>query len=613
MVKKILTYIILLLSCLGISKSQEIVTGLPSSSAIGNELRVFTKSSPADTLDLPFFDDFSVRSVFPDEKKWSDDYAFVNNTYSDKQISAGIATLDAIDNTGRLYEDASPTGFEADKLTSQPLNLQYLPTDNVRLSFFYQPGGLGDMPEENDSLIVEFFAPAENKWYSVWQSEANRNQHFKAVIISINNTRFLRKGFRFRFINYASLSSNMLDPSLIGNCDHWNIDYVFLDRNRSENDTVFNDVAFTLPLRSLLKTHEAMPWKHFQQVSLQEMGSSVPIHYRNNDIIVRNVTRNFQIWDVYKNKLSKFFSAGAANINPLTDVDYNANLIYTFNSESKDSALFRIKTWLITDDFDRKDNDTLVYYQNFGDYFAFDDGSSEGGYGINGLGSRNAMVAYRFKSYKEDTIRAIRICFNDSYLNSNQRSFDLMIWDNNNGIPGDILYTQEEVMVKQGDDINGFYTYYLRSGVTVKDVFYVGWRQRSETFLNAGLDINSPHEGRQFYCLSGNWFQSQVSGTLMIRPVLGDFLKTGISDIPQRQNKLLSFWPNPATENIEFHQDIPEDPSLFISFIDLQGREIFRTEYRKIIDISHLQEGIYTMVLSKNGKPAGYNRFVKMK
>ena len=54
---------------------------------------------------------------------------------------------------------------------------------------------------------------------------------------------------------------------------------------------------------------------------------------------------------------------------------------------------------LITDEFDPKGNDTIHYNQVFNNYFAFDDGSSEGGYGINGQGSRNAMVAYRFKSF----------------------------------------------------------------------------------------------------------------------------------------------------------------------------------------------------------------------
>ena len=50
---------------------------------------------------------------------------------------------------------------------------------------------------------------------------------------------------------------------------------------------------------------------------------------------------------------------------PLTNVDYNANLVYTFNSPDNDSALFRITASLKTDNFDPKGNDTLVYYQVF--------------------------------------------------------------------------------------------------------------------------------------------------------------------------------------------------------------------------------------------------------
>ena len=158
---------------------------------------------------------------------------------------------------------------------------------------------------------------------------------------------------------------------MVGNCDIWNIDYVLLDKNRNAGDTIFADVAFTLPLRSLLKSHEAMPWKQFMQVYLQEMGSSILVHYRNNDTITRNVTRNFEIWDVYKNSQAYSFSAGATNIGPLTSVDYNANLVYTYNTSNNDSALFRITASLKTDNFDPKGNDTLVYYQVFKNYFAF--------------------------------------------------------------------------------------------------------------------------------------------------------------------------------------------------------------------------------------------------
>lgn len=616
MIKQIILYIVLLNVCLGILPAQEVVTGLQSNYRItsAREKHVMTKSMrAAGILELPLFDDFSGQSVFPDSNKWLDDFVFINNTYSDRQITAGVATFDALDNTGRLYPNASPTLFEADHLTSQPINLNYAASDNIWLSFFFQSGGLGDPPEENDSLTLQFLAPLENKWYSVWKTGGNTNQRFKPVIIKVDNDRFLQNGFQFRFINYASLSQNLSDPSMVGNSDIWNIDYVLLDKNRNAGDTIFADVAFTLPLRSLLKSHEAMPWKQFRQIYLQEMGSSIPIHYRNNDTIVRNVTRNFEIYDVYQNSLANSFSAGATNINPLTSVDYNANLIYTFDTPNNDSALFRITAILKTDEFDPKANDTMVYFQRFKNYFAFDDGSAEGGYGINGLGSRNAMLAYRFVSYMQDTIRAVSICFNDSYLEANKRAFDLMIWDDNNGIPGNVIYTQEEVMVEQGNAINGFYTYNIPEGVMVNNIFYVGWKQRSETFLNAGFDVNTPNAGKQLFWLNGDWQLSQMQGSIMIRPILGDRLRvTSVKDIYYNNRNLINIWPNPATDYLNINiGELQLSGSSYVSVLDIYGRVLIKVAFSERIDISSLHDGIYTLITSINGRTVSYNRFIK--
>jgi hypothetical protein len=420
------------------------------------------------------------------------------------------------------------------------------------------------------------------------------------------------KGFKFRFVNWASLA-NFDDPSMIGDCDHWNIDYVYLDKNRNSADTSLTDVAFRKPLRSILKTHETMPWKQFRQVYLQEMGSAIPIHYRNNDMITRNVTRNFEIRDMFTNTVSHSFSAGAANVDPFTNVDYNANLIYTFNNTNNDSALFKITCYLKTDEFDPKGNDTIIYNQVFSNYFAYDDGSSEGGYGINGQGSRNAMVAYRFKSFLQDTIRAISICFNDSYLNSNQRAFDLMIWDDNNGLPGNVIYSTENVLVEPGDEINGFHTYVLPDGVMVDGVFYAGWKQRSETFLNAGFDVNTPNRGRQFYWLNGVWLQSQKEGSVMIRPVVGAPLKTTSSDDTNPvAAKSCKMWPNPASDYINLHcDDLALSGSAYISIIDLQGRELMKVPYSERIDISSLSPGLYTVITLSGGRRTGYLRLVK--
>jgi len=616
MIKQIILYLILFNFCLVILPAQEVVTGLQSNYSIVKSLSKQGKSdakSTSDTLELPFFDDFSGHSVFPNSNLWLDNYVFINNTYSDRQITTGIATFDALDNSGMLYGTASPFGFKADQLTSLPVNLNYTAADNIWLSFFYQPGGLGDAPEARDSLTLQFLAPEEDIWYSVWKVEGNPDQRFKPVIIKIDQSRFLKKGFQFRFINYASLSANLSDPSMVGNCDIWNLDYVLLDKNRNAGDTIFADVAFRLPLRSLLNNHEAMPWKQFKEIENLEMGSSIPVHYRNNDTIVRNVTRNFEIWDVYKNSQSDLFSAGATNIDPLTNIDYNANLIYTFNTDNNDSALFRITCSLKTDEFDPKGNDTLVYYQVFNDYFAFDDGSSEAGYGINGLGSRNAMAACRFESFIQDTLRAIRICFNDSYLEANKRAFDLMVWDDNNGVPGNVIYSKEDVMVEQGNAINGFYTYTIPEGVLLNSIFYVGWRQLSETFLNAGLDINTPHGNRQFFWLNGNWQESQVQGSLMIRPVVGYPLKiTAVKDTYYKNQKQLSIWPNPATDYINVDPgELQLSGLAYITVMDIYGRELIKIPFSNQIDISSLHEGIYIIQTRINGRTLSSNRLIK--
>lgn len=616
MLKRIFLYLIFLVICLGNTPAQEVITGLQSNYSItSNKLKENKGLTTTDTILLPFFDDFSQHSIFPDSKKWSDNFVFINNTYSDRQITAGIATFDALDNSGRMYPIASSSGFKADQLTSQLINLNYSVSDNVWLSFLYQAGGLADPPEANDSLTLQFFAPDEKIWHSVWKAEGTPDQRFKPAIIRIDNNKYLKKGFQFRFINYASLSPNLSDPSMVGNCDIWNIDYVLLDKNRNAADTVFADVAFTLPLRSLLKSHEAMPWKQFRQVRLQEMGSSIPVHYRNNDLITRNITRNFEIWDVYKNTPAFTFTAGATNIIPLTTIDYNANLVYTYNTSNNDSALFRVTASLKTDNFDPKGNDTLTYFQVFKNYFAFDDGSSEGGYGINGLGSRNAMVAYKFVSYMQDTLRAIRICFNDSYLHANKREFDVVVWDNNNGLPGNIIYAREAVMVEQGNFINGFYNYPIPEGVVVNNIFYVGWRQRSETFLNVSYDVNTLHTGKQFYWLNGVWSQSQVPGSIMIRPVVGSpLLITSIKNTYSKNKNLMSFWPNPATDYINIKTGEPQlYEAAYISITDLNGRELIKIPFSERVEISSLHEGIYFLLITMNGRTVGYNRLIKIR
>ncbi len=106
-----------------------------------------------DTIGLPFFDDFSYDGPYPTNDLWLTNDVFVNNTLGINPPSIGMATFDGLNAGGTPYGRA---GF-SDFLVSTYLDLSpYNSDDDVYLSFFIQPKGQGDNPEEEDLLILEF-------------------------------------------------------------------------------------------------------------------------------------------------------------------------------------------------------------------------------------------------------------------------------------------------------------------------------------------------------------------------------------------------------------------------------------------------------------------------
>jgi hypothetical protein len=530
------------------------------------------------------------------------------------QPSAGIATFDCLDQNGHLYDVASQAVFPADRLTSRAIDLTYLPSDSIFLSFLYEAGGISDLPEAGDSLTLSFWAPAEEKWYSIWQVAGEATDGFRRVILPITDTRFLMTGFRFMFTGYASLAGVTSEPSQAGNADLWNIDHILLDKGRSVHDTVIHDVAMTLPVRSLVKEYEAMPWRHFRQAYLSAMSPAASINYRNNDTIVRNVTRQVTIRDMSNGAVVREFNAGASNAAPLTDVLYEAPLLYTYNTASSpDTAQFMVTLSLITDDFDPKQNDTLKYIQRFSGYFAIDDGTAEAGYGINGQGSRNAMAALRFRSFLPDSVTAISICFNDAFENANRQGFEIMVWADDNGRPGILLGSTDSQVASQGTGINGFQTYSFDKPVRVTDAFWIGWRQETEAFLNAGLDLNTPNDGRQYFSLSGSWQQSQVPGTVMMRPVMKGSGTQTSADNGTLINDLFSLYPNPTHGYVTIvpSEDAPDE--YVIDVISVTGSLVMTFDRTENTDLSRLAAGSYMLLVkTSDGRPLSLLRVIKV-
>ncbi|MCX6223597.1 MAG: hypothetical protein NTV01_02385, partial [Bacteroidia bacterium] len=287
-------YIVHLISVLaaffgyGIQAQERLVSVASNPVLMKSHRPVPIKSGIPDTLQLPFLEDFSNSSPFPDSNRWTDSNVYINRSFAINPPTCGVATFDAIDSSGAVYSHATVESFRADTLTSRPVNLFFPSDTTIYLSFYYQPQGLGDAPEPGDSLVVEFFAPESKRWSRIWSTPGTALHDFRIVMINITNSRFLQKGFRFRFSNYASLAPSY-EPSLKVNADHWNIDYVYLNKGRHYNDSIMKDASLVKPVGSLLLNYTAMPWEHFRIAGI----SAVKATY---DVFINNLSSDTRIF-----------------------------------------------------------------------------------------------------------------------------------------------------------------------------------------------------------------------------------------------------------------------------------------------------------------------------
>ncbi len=565
------------------------------------------QSNTIQLIELPLFDDFATGGPAPDQTIWSDRDAYVNNHFCIDPVSNGVATLDALTQEGNLYPGAtlSPSTFIADHLTSRPVNLDYSPADSIYLSFLYQPGGLGDQPEGPDSLAVDFYAPDSARWYTVWQRGGGELQPFRQVMIPVREGRYLQSGFRFRFRNRASLSRSNDYPDLRNNVDFWNIDYVRLGSQRFAGDTVLRDVAFHEPLSSILKTLSALPWDHFEAAYNTVIDPPVEARYRNNDTITRNVTRSLLIEEPYYGRDRMPEPSTAQDLPASEDTSVVFNFIYPLDFERGDSALIRLKASLRTDAFDPKVNDTVIHDQYFRDYYAYDDGTAEAGYGLRGSGTANGLVAVRFNSYLPDQLGGVYLYFNQVYDSLNlDYYFDLLVWDDNEGVPGNRIWEDdEEYRVRYSTAYPGFVKYEFSRPVEVDGPFYVGWRQYNEYLLNVGLDLNNPPSPQvMYYNIQGVWEPSDAPGVILIRPYLYRE-PTGKPEIRPGTERLLLF-PNPVSDRL--HLKLPPGipgHEIVAEVFDTSGRLLQRSDTgTTVLEVSSLPSGIYHLRVRGGGR-----------
>ena len=566
------------------------------------ELHAPGKNSPVKTgiptlLELPFRDDFSGSGLFPSNQYWTDRNALINNTLCLNQPTIGVATLDAMDSTGQIYPHAQIASFLADELTSLPINLFFPLDTTVYFSFYFQAGGHGDMPEADDSLFLEFYAPDSKTWSRVWSKAGGvRSEVFTFQMIHITDSRYLQSGFRFRFRNYASLA-NSFEPSLKVNADHWHIDYVYLNRQRNYNDNVMQDVALVRGPGSLLLNYTAMPWQHFRQVGITAVTNIFPIHLRNLANQRYFFAPEFSIQDTWGTTPGFIMNIATDEVKSFEELIYDGAFNYGFTSDAADSALFTITLNLKPDQTDWiSTNNSVTIRQVFTNYYAYDDGFPEAGYGLVGEGTKNARVACKYRNfYPGDSLIGVQFYFNQSFIQANRKYFRLAIWNESQGKPGEIIYVQDGAVPRFTGGLSGFQLIRLDSAVAPPPVFYVGWIQTSADFLNVGFDRNNNHAQETFIQISGNWQNTAFQGSLMMRPVFSNkSKKTGIQAIRiDHPSTDLRVYPNPASNLISL-QLPAEYGKITVRIHDLTGRVVLNKNIdNHQISIADLPNGTY--------------------
>ncbi len=547
------------------------------------------------TLKLPFFDDFSDYTGLAKAELWDTSGVYINNTLAVNPPSAGVATFDAYDAKSKIYSTATANNhFRADYLLSLPIDLGATDTKDVYFSFFYQPQGIGNAPELNDSLVLQFYAPQKQSWQTVWFTLGSKIKDFQYIILPVANTDYLKKGFRFRFYNYCSFLSST-SSSTITNADLWHVDYIYLNKNRTIIDNVFHDISFLSAQTNYLKKYSSVPWQYFLS-SQNLLTDSFNVCLRNIDNSGRKLKERFIYWkEEYSGDSVSAYQLGATNIPASSIADYKFKFPLKFKDNGMDSANFKVVNKFITDDYDRKNNNKIIINQKFKDYYAYDDGSSEAAYGILGEGSRNALFAYQFVPLQSGFLNALDIYFNYSLNQAYVKPIYLCLWDSKNGKPSEILYKQEGFKPKFSSSTNQFIRYKLDSSIAIDDTFYVGWIQTTSNSVNIGYDLNNNAAQYTYYNIDGSWRKSALTGSVMMRPVIED----KVSSISKpKQSKAITFYPNPANNFIYLNN--PKGNNL-IRILDLTGKIVFQTKIpEKTINTANLKNGIYIMQIINN-------------
>jgi len=564
----------------------------PNGRLIGDSLDTIFQ---ADFVYINTFDTIFVIPSSGPEVYWTSNSAYINNSYGILPPSYGVATFDGLDSAGQPYAALSATNSygQADVFTSAPIDLVnkpfgggvYTVADSIYLSFFYQPQGRGEIPEEKDSLVLEFYDVDQRRWDFMWKAEGQGGKPFEQVFIKFELGKYFRDGFRFRFRNYATLN---------GAFDHWNIDYVRLFGNRGDApNTPLDDVALTEHATGILADYTQMPWNHFKVNPSAYMADTAQSVAMNNFTANKNVRFGVEVYEQGTKVFNTDFSQNTEpQFQPQSSLEKSIDItpfVFSDTSTAK-RYTFDVRHVLNTTPDVNRANDTLTYAQDFGTFYSYDDGTAENAYY---LVSSGAELAVEFNMQVEDTLRAINMYFLKSGEDITNRLFRVKVWSSLN--PEEVLYESAVQNPRYSFGPNRVERYEI-DPIAVSGKFYIGYEQLTDPII-LGFDRNSNARLKTFYSINSVWSQGSFEGAVMIHPEFDSIYYPWSVNVPEltaNEPLDMAVYPNPANEDVMV--DWGESNEMRIQLFDLQGRIVLDEQHageNARLTVGNLSSGLY--------------------
>jgi hypothetical protein len=584
-----------------------------------------TTETYSDTVvSLPFWDDFSITGERTDSLKWSINQGVkISNSYGINAPSIYQAVFDGVNVNGAAYSESTSFNGAGDSLVSQSINLSNIAQsrrNTVYLSFYYQIKGLGEIPEETDSLQLRFFR-SDSTWVPIDINPENPNSLaltggiellqfdedsvllFNQVIVPVQDPAFFHRNFKFKFVSYSNLS---------GIYDTWIIDYIYLNIDREPGETTYRDRSISSSISSPFTPYHKIPTEQFsafvdaasrqnQHVSLTNLETGIfTVEYNH---ILRNLNSG------------QVISSGSLTDDLFINVEFGRTVegISPFElSLAGDSVVIESEFYYNTGDtllsednsinqltyypIDLRVNDTLRTRYTLQDQFAYDDGSAEFAAGINLLGGK---LAVEYTCYESDTLTAIDVYFPQISPTNAGETVDIIVWLNLENEEGDEEILRRFPYTIESKGSNEFTRLKITDPLLLEDTFYIGYVQFTDNFIGLGFDKNSlSGSNRIFFNTERQWIQNErISGSLMIRPVF-ESQSEFVLDAGRRIEDALVVFPNPSENGL--FQIKGEADSWLVT--DLSGKSVAEsTTGEEQIDLSREKPGMYFLHYFRQG------------